>query len=307
MRRYIYIVILMLSQIAIGQQDSQYTQYMYNTQTVNPGYAGSRGVFSLIGLHRTQWVGINGAPKTLNFSFNTPVSERVGIGVSFYKDQIGISDENYVAGDFSYAIPLNYSGTHLSFGLKGGLSILDVDFSRLNPNNPNDPSFSAANNIRGQISPVIGVGLYLRHNDLWYLGLSAPSLLNTTHYDDIAVSTANERIHLYLIGGYVFDLSTTWKLKPAFLLKGVEGAPLAIDLSANFWFNEKLTLGAAYRWDSAASGLIGFQVTNGMMLGYAYDYDLTDIGNYSKGSHEFFLRFEISGRHRLGVINPRFF
>lgn len=300
-------MVLILSQLIFSQQDSQYTQYMYNTQTINPGYAGSRGVFSLTGLYRTQWVGINGAPETMNFSFNTPVGERVGMGVAFYKDEIGISAENHLTADFSYVLPLNYTGTNLAFGIKGGMNILDVDFSRLNPNNSTDPSFSASNNINGQVSPVIGAGLYLRHKDKWYLGLSAPNVLKTAHYDDIAVSTANERIHLYLIGGYVFDLGTVWKFKPAFLIKEVEGAPLAADLSANFLFNEKLTLGAAYRWDSTASGLIGFQISNGMMLGYAYDYDLTDIGNYSKGSHEFFLRFEIAGGNKQGVISPRFF
>ena len=307
MKRSLYIVVLMLSQLTFGQQDSQYTQYMYNTQTINPGYAGSRGMLSLTGLYRSQWVGFNGAPETLNFSLNTPVSERVGLGLSFYTDDIGISKEDNIAADFSYTIPLNNRGTHLAFGLKAGLNILDVDFSKLNPNNPNDPSFDNSNNIEGQISPVIGAGLYLTHKERWYLGLSAPSILNTEHYDDATISTANERVHLYLIGGYVVDLSHSWKFKPALLIKSVAGSPLGVDLSANFWYNERLTLGAAYRLDSSVSGLFGFQITDGIMLGYAYDYDITDIAAYAQGSHEFFLRFEIGGRRSNGVINPRFF
>lgn len=307
LRKSLYIVVVMVSQLMFAQQDSQYTQYMYNTQTINPGYAGSRGMFSLTGLYRSQWVGFNGAPETLNFSFNTPVGERVGIGLSFYTDEIGISKEDNIAADFSYTINLNDRGTKLAFGLKAGLNILDVDFSKLNPNNPNDPAFSNANNIEGQISPVIGTGLYLTHRERWYLGLSAPSLLKTKHYDQATISTADERIHLYLIGGYVFDLSPSWKFKPAFLMKSVAGSPIAVDLSANFWYNEKLTLGGAYRFDSGISGLLGFQVTKGIMLGYAYDYDLTDIAEYAHGSHEFFLRFEIGGRKSFGVINPRFF
>lgn len=307
MNKFLCILLLVLSELTFGQQDSQYTQYMYNTQTVNPGYVGSRGVFSLSGLYRTQWVGVEGAPRTLNFSFNTPINERLGTGLTFYRDEIGISIENYIAADFSYTLPLNNFGTYLSFGLKGGINILDVDFSKLSPNNPDDPAFDSSNNINGQVSPVIGAGLYLRHEDKWYIGLSAPNMLKTMHYDDTTVSTANERIHFYLIGGYVFDLSSMWKFKPAFLLKEVEGAPLAADLSANFLFNEKLTLGAAYRWDSAVSGLIGFQVTKGMMLGYAYDYDLTDIGNYTNGAHEFFIRFEMVDNNKRKVVSPRFF
>ena len=306
MRATIFIAILAVSQIVLSQQDSQYTQYMYNTETVNPAYAGNRGVLSFAGLYRTQWVGINGAPKTMNFSVNSPVSERVGLGLSFFNDEIGISTENNVAIDFSYTLPLNDDELYLSFGLKGGLNILDVDYGKLNPNDITDPAFHPSNNIDGQLSTIIGAGLYLRHRDKWYIGLSSPSLLETEHYDDVTISTASELMHLYLIGGYVFDLTPDWKFKPAFLLKTVDGAPLAADLSANFLYANQLTLGAAYRWDSALSGLIGFQVTDNIMLGYAYDYDLTDIGNYSSGSHEIFLRFEL-GKQGSGIINPRFF
>ncbi|WP_257014153.1 PorP/SprF family type IX secretion system membrane protein [Winogradskyella undariae] len=306
MRATMFIAILAVSQIVLSQQDSQYTKYMYNTETVNPAYAGNRGVLSFAGLYRTQWVGINGAPKTMNFSVNSPVSERVGLGLSFFNDEIGISTENNVAIDFSYTLPLNDDELYLSFGLKGGLNILDVDYGKLNPNVITDPAFHPSNNIDGQLSTIIGAGLYLRHRDKWYIGLSSPSLLETEHYDDVTISTASELMHLYLIGGYVFDLTPEWKFKPAFLLKAVDGAPLAADLSANFLYANKLTLGAAYRWDSALSGLLGFQVTDNIMLGYAYDYDLTDIGNYSSGSHEIFFRFEL-GKQGSGIINPRFF
>ena len=307
LRTSLFLVLLAVSQVVISQQDSQYTQYMYNTQTVNPAYAGNRGVLSMMGLYRTQWVGIHGAPETLNFSLNTPVGERVGLGLSFYKDKIGISTENNIAVDFSYTIPMSYRNTTLlSFGVKTGINSLDVDFSKLNPNDVTDPAFSSANSISGQVSPILGLGLYLHHSDKWYLGVSAPNLLETDHYDDTTVSTAEEDIHFYFIGGYVFDLNPSWKLKPAVLLKEVKGAPLAADVSANFLYNERFTLGAAYRWDSAVSGLLGFQVSDRIMLGYAYDYDITDIGNYSKGSHEFFLRFEIVNGDK-GVFNPRFF
>ena len=305
-KQSVFIAVLAISQLVLAQQDSQYTQYMYNTQTVNPGYAGSRGILSLTGLYRTQWVGINGAPETLNFSLSSPISERLGLGVSFYKDEIGISTENNVAVDFSYTLPVNDTGLYLSFGVKGGVDVLDVDFSRLNPNDVSDPSFQASNNVDSQVSPIIGAGLYLRNKDRWYLGLSLPNMMETDHYDDATISTAKEQLHYYLIGGYVFDLNASWKFKPAFLLKAVTGAPLAADVSASFLFNERFTLGGAYRWDSAVSGLLGLQVTDGIMLGYAYDYDITDIGNYSNGSHEFFLRFEIGG-NKQGVVNPRFF
>lgn len=285
-----------------AQQDSQYTQYMYNTVTINPAYAGNRGMLSINSLYRAQWIGLEGAPETLNISLNTPLGIRgVGFGLSLYQDKIGPSRESNIALDFSYTIPVS-DNAKLSFGLKGGINLLDVNFSALTYN-PGDPN---AENISNRLSPAIGLGLYLHSSDKWYVGLSAPNILQTKHYNNIAVSTATEKTHIYLIGGYVFDLSDTVKFKPALLAKTVVGAPLALDVSANFLFNEKFTLGAAYRWDAAISALLGFQLSDTLMIGYAYDRDTTELGNYNSGSHEIFLRFELSSRSR-NKVNPRFF
>lgn len=290
--------------LSFGQQDSQYTQYMYNTQTVNPAYAGNRGMLSFNGLYRTQWVGLDGAPETLNFSMNTPVGEKgVGLGLAFFSDKIGPSTESNIMADFSYTINVS-DNTKLSFGIKGGINLLNVDYTKLNIFDPNDPNFSE--NINNRLSPGIGAGLYLHNSDKWYVGLSVPNMLETDHYDDVATSTASERAHFYLIGGYVFDLSSNTKFKPAVLAKAVTGAPIALDASANFLFYDKFTLGAAYRLDAAVSGLAAFQVSDQLMIGYAYDYDTTELGNYNSGSHEFFLRFEFATKVRK-VVNPRFF
>lgn len=298
----IFVLGVMGMQSVSAQQDAQYTQYMYNTVSINPGYAGSRGMLSVLGLYRNQWVGLEGAPETLNFFLNSPVwIDRVGIGLGFISDRIGPSSENIITADFSYTLPLDQKGTKLSFGIKGGISTLDVDVNKLKIYDPND-----VNLVSGSfVSPVVGIGLYL-HTEKWYVGLSTPNMLETKYYDDIAVSTATEKTHLYLIGGYVFDLNANLKFKPAVLAKAVSGAPVAIDLSANFLFSEKLTLGAAYRLDAAVSAMAGFQISDQLMVGYAYDYDTTDLGNYNSGSHEIFLRFELATRVR-GKVNPRFF
>src|SRR5690554_4415721 len=136
-----------------AQQDPQYTQYMYNTINVNPAYAGSRGVLSVFGLYRTQWVGLDGAPDTGVFSVHSPVGERVGLGLSFVNDKIGISDESTISVDFSYTIPIseNYK---LAFGLKGTAHLLNVDYSKLNTYNPVDGLLQ--NNIDNRFSPNIG-------------------------------------------------------------------------------------------------------------------------------------------------------
>lgn len=284
-----------------AQQDSQFTQYMYNTITVNPAYAGSRGSLSVLGLYRNQWVGLDGAPETLNFSAHSPIGIKgIGLGMSFTSDKIGPSSESFITADFSYTIQLAEE-LKLSFGIKGGMSIWSLDPNKLNIYDPNDYNLRQQNNS----SPIIGAGFYL-HTEKWYVGLSSPNFLETDHYDDIQVSMATEKTHIYLIGGYVFTLNPNLKLKPAVLAKAVIGSPWAIDISANALLYDKVTFGLAYRLDAAVSALAGFQISDNMMIGYAYDYDTTELGNYNSGSHEIFLRFELGTRIKAKV-NPRFF
>lgn len=296
-------LLFLCNQKTSAQQDSQYTNYMYNTINVNPAYAGSRGVMSIFGLHRTQWVGLDGAPVTNTLSVNTPINNsNFGLGVSFVNDRIGPSDENAISADISYTIQTSET-YKLSFGIKGTANLLNVDYTKLDRYDLTDPQFQ--NNIDNRFSPNIGAGIYF-HSDKLYAGLSVPNFLETDHFDDNVSATAKERMHYYLIGGYVFDLSPTIKFKPAFLSKMVSGSPLQLDVTANFMFNEKFVLGAAWRWDAALSGLVGFQVSEGWFIGYGYDAETTKLANYNSGSHEIFLRYEFKGKSEK-VVSPRFF
>ena len=284
-----------------SQQDSQYTQYIYNTMSVNSAYTGQRDVLSYSGLYRTQWVGIDGAPKTLTFGIHSPLkNENLGMGISIVSDQLGPIREDYINLNFSYTIRLNRS-TELSFGLKGGLHNLSSDFSRGNSFQNTDVAFKENISL---FSPTIGAGLYL-HSTRGYLGLSAPNFLITEHYNNYKESLASERLHLFLIGGYVFNIDNDIKLKPAFLIKAVSGAPLIADLSINAMFNNRFVFGLAYRWDDSLSGLTGLQVNKTLFIGYAYDYN-TSIGNkYTGGTHEVMLRFELQQINK--ILSPRFF
>lgn len=303
MKKAVSVLIIFWSLSVFGQQEPQYTQYMYNTVTVNPGYAGTRGVTSLFGLHRSQWIGLDGAPRTTQFSIHSPVSRRGhGLGLSVVNDNIGPSRDTYINASFSYLLQLS-DRTRLNLGLMGGGSFLEVDYNKLNLENNQDPNLTGKLN---KFSPNVGVGAYL-HSDSWYVGLSVPALLETSFYDDVQQSVAREKMHFYLIGGYVFDLGPSVKFKPATLLKAVNGAPLSVDLSANFMFNENLTLGAAYRWDAAVSAMAGFNITPSLFVGYGYDWDTRRIGNYNSGSHEVFLRYEFIFSSRNRLHSPRFF
>ena len=303
MRTKILLIALFLVGIeGYSQQDAQYTQYMYNTINVNPAYAGSRGVMSIFGLYRTQWVGLDGAPKTGAFSINSPIeNSNIGVGLSFVNDQIGPTVENTISADVSYTI--RTSETYkLSFGIKATANLFNLDSSKLNPVDPADQLLQDINN---DFSPNVGAGIYL-HSDKLYLGASAPNFFQTNRYDDNVKTISQERMHLYFIGGYVFDLTPNLKFKPAFMTKVVEGAPLQLDVSGNFLINEKFVLGAAWRWDAAVSAMAGFQITDGLFLGYGYDLETTKLRNYNSGSHEIFLRFELFKRMDK-IVSPRFF
>lgn len=285
-----------------AQQDAQYTQYMYNTININPAYAGSRGVMSIFGLHRTQWVGLDGAPTTNAFSINTPINNsNLGVGVSFVNDKIGPTNDNTISADLSYTIQTSEE-FKLSFGIKASGNLFNLDVNRLNPADANDPNLQNFNN---EFSPNFGAGIYL-HSDKMYFGLSVPNFLQDSKYNDNEVAVFQERMNFYAIGGYVFDISPSVKFKPAFLTKLVTGSPLQVDASANFLFFDKLMLGAAYRWDAAMSALAGFQVTDGLFIGYSYDRETTQLRNYNSGSHEVFLRFELFNKVSK-LVSPRFF
>ena len=300
-RLFLILFGILMSLEVCSQQDPQYTQYMYNTMSVNSAYTGQRNVLSITGLYRTQWVGIDGAPKTLTFGIHSPLkNENLGMGISIVSDQLGPIREDYINLNFSYTIRLNRS-TELSFGLKGGLHNLSSDFGRGNSFQNTDVAFNENISL---FSPTIGAGLYL-HSSRGYLGLSAPNFLTTEHYNDYKESLASERLHLFLIGGYVFNIDNDVKLKPAFLIKAVSGAPLIADLSINAMFNNRFVFGLAYRWDDSLSGLTGLQVNKTLFIGYAYDYN-TSIGNkYTGGTHEVMLRFELQQINK--ILSPRFF
>ena len=300
------------SATALGQQDAQYTQYMYNTMSVNPAYAGSRGQLSLATLYRSQWLGLDGAPETFTLNLHSPIrNSRVGYGVSVVHDNIGdgVVQETYIDAAVSYTINVSRDAL-LSFGLKAGGNLLSLDFSGLR-------NFDAepvqTENIDNRFSPNFGVGVYY-HTDRFYAGLSAPNLLETEYFDNSQQDAndvqflSTERINFYMITGYVFDLNYNLKFKPALLTKVVSGAPLQLDLSASFLFNEKFSFGAAYRWDAAISGLIGFQLNQQLMLGLAYDRETSELGGtqFNDGSFEVFLRWELIKSFER-VVSPRFF
>lgn len=286
---------------ALAQQEAQFTQYMYNTSTLNPAYAGSRGGLTLYGQHRSQWVGLEGAPQTTSFTLNSPINyTKLGYGVSFISDNLGAMSDNTVAVDLSYTIDVNVD-YKLAFGVKMSGSFLNVDYDKLIIYDPTEGN----SNITNQFTPNFGAGAYL-YSEKSYFGLSVPYMLQQDRNGDNVYATMKRTMHVYAMAGHVFDINPDLKLKPALLTKVIQGAPLQLDLSLNALISEKLTLGASYRLSSAFSALAGFQLTDQFFIGYSYDSDVTKLANYNSGSHEIMLRFELFNKYKR-LTSPRFF
>lgn len=298
------VVIMLTGLLCTAQQDAQFTQYMYNTISINPAYAGSRGALSVFGLYRTQWVGLDGAPETSSFSVNSPINNsNLGVGVSIVNDKIGPTNENTFSADLSYTVQTS-ADFKLSFGIKGTANLFNLDVNKLNVENQGDPQFQ---NLNSKFSPNVGAGVYW-HSDKAYIGLSVPNFIETNRYNDNDIAIFKDKINYYLIAGYVFDLDKYQyiKFKPAVLTKMVQGAPLQVDVSANFMFNDRFVVGVAYRWSAAVSAMVGFQISDGLYLGYGYDNETTALRHYNSGSHEIFLRYEFLKNYGK-ITTPRFF
>ncbi len=296
---YAVLLLLFVGLESYTQQLPQFTQYMFNTISVNPAYAGSREAMNLTALHRNQWAGLDGNPTTSTVSFHTPTrNERVGLGISYISDQLGFERTNYVYGDFSYTVPVSYNA-RLSFGLKGG-------FTNYKLENPdiNDPFFNANFN---SWKPNFGAGVYLS-SERWYAGISSPRILNTDLNE--GEFEALERNSYYAIAGLVLDLSADIKFRPTVLSKFTNGAPASYDFTSSFLFYDKFWLGASYRLNDAANfgAFMDYQVSNNIRLGYAYDLPTDTIRPYTGGTHEVILIFEprFSNKTKL-YKSPRYF
>lgn len=298
-------ILILLAVMSAGslfaQQDPQYTQYMYNMNVVNPAYAGSKESLSITGLYRKQWSGLSGAPETFTLSIHSPVGEKVGLGLSAVKDELGPVKETNVYADFSYTLDLSQS-LKLALGVKAGASFHEVGLIDLNLQDPGDPFFSQ--NI-DKTHPNVGAGAFL-YSDKFYIGLSMPNMIKSVHLDENGLKYGSEEMHYFGTAGYVFDINDNFKLKPSVMVKSSFDAPVSFDANLNALFFERFELGASYRIDDSFSGIVGFQLTPNVRVGYAYDHITSDLKGLGDASHEVILSFDLYFNKRV-LRSPRFF
>ncbi len=304
MKRYLLAITLLFAltvQKAKAQQAPHFTQFMYNMNIVNPAYAGIKNGLAGGILYRTQWVGQSGHPETFTFNVHSRLGEQMGLGLSAVQDQFGPVTQTGAKLDYSYTIQLG-GDNNLAFGINAGVNKINVDLPALAVIHPNDPLLAQAVD---ELDITYGAGIFF-YSDKYYLSLSAPNL-NTQGYKLLNSNyDQGNAIHYFLAGGYIFDLSQNFKLKPNFMAYQAIGSPFAVSLNANVFMYDKVELGVSYRVGDSFSGLINFLVTPNVRVGYAYDRTTSAMRVFSPNTHEIFLNFEIPyGKKRL--ISPIYF
>jgi len=302
------ILIVIVGYTSNAQQDAMFTHYMYNTLAVNPAYAGSRDALTITGLHRSQWVGFDGAPITQTLTAHTPIiNENVGLGLSVINDKIGPINTTSLYADFSYRIKINKK-SHLAFGLKGGMNMVNNNLTSLNIDDKNDLAF--IQNVQSKLLPNFGFGMYY-YSDKFYAGVSIPKLLENNFANNTTSGTTNlssEKRHYFLIAGTVFNINEGIKFKPTTFIKVTNGAPIEGDVTASFIFNDKFWLGGMFRTGDALGILAGINITNQLGLGYSFDWSYANTTMvYNGGSHEIMLRYDFIYKTDEKIRSPRYF
>lgn len=312
MKKTVYIsIFLFCVQFGLrAQQDPQYTQYMYNMSVVNPAYTtNDLGRLNFGTLYRSQWVSAVGGPSTLTFFAHIPISEKIETGLSLITDNIGDGavKENNLYVDFAYILKLD-DVSNLSLGLKAGITNFETDFTGFRlPELQDDPVFNENLNTS---FPNIGIGAFYNRQN-FYAGLSIPNLLSSKYLDNQngVTGLGSEEMHVFATAGYVFELSDNFKLKPSVMSKIVKGSPLTVDGSLNVLVNNRFEIGASYRLEDSVSAMFNMTVLPSLRIGYAYDYTLSNLSDFSAGSHEIFLLFDLDllGLKKGYDKSPRFY
>lgn len=317
MRKILFTFVFALFWLSsFAQQEQQYTQFMYNKLSYNPGYAGSHETACITGVIRNQWLGLEGAPNTQILSFNMPIlNQRVGIGANLVRHTIGIAQKMTLDAVYSYRIRMS-TGT-LGFGVQASVRYFNNNFadSRLVSTVPIALDNSISPTARSKYVPNFGAGAYFS-NDRFYVGASIPRLLNNNiDFNETGTILSEEELHGYIMTGYLFDITENVSFKPQALLKFAANSPFDADVNASFIFNKKYIAGLTYRVGGSSTSavgesidlMVGAQISSHIFFGLSYDVTLSEIKDYSNGSVEGVVRYCIGKSEGEDIVNPRFF
>jgi len=290
---------LLITNSLYSQQDPMFAQYMFNTMSVNPGYAGSADCISTSLISRHQWIGLKGAPQTQTFVIHAPLKKQIGVGGSIIRDQAGPMRNFSIQGTASYHLNLNEDNL-LYFGLMAGVNSLNLNLTSVEGVNTDDISFQQDFN---GLKPVFGFGLYYRHSKA-YAGFSIPNLVETNYIGENA--EWEHKRHFFLIGGYLWDFNDDFKLRPTATLRYTKNSPISAEVTGSVIIKDLLWVGVLYRVGDAAGALFCFQVNRQLRIGYSYDFSVNSLRGHQSGSHEIMVSYDFNNFPKR-YASPRYF
>ncbi|HEX7411077.1 MAG TPA: type IX secretion system membrane protein PorP/SprF, partial [Bacteroidales bacterium] len=280
-----------------------------NQLVINPAYSGSKEEMSVAVINRYQWVGLDGAPRTLTMSAHTPLrNEKVAVGMYIYSDHIGATSDFGVVGSYAYRVKLGEG--KLCFGLQAGLTKVTIDWNNVTMHEGESIDPVLANRPQDGLKPDANFGVYYyTHN--YYLGISSKHLFENqfgkVENADGSSTYSTLTRHFYAMGGLALPLTDKIVFRPSTLIKYANNAPVNVDLNASFLFNNKIWLGASYRTgNNTTVFMIELQATSSLRIGYSYDASMGGLKNYNQGSHEIMLGYDLN-LFRPRVLTPRYF
>ncbi|MEK6780592.1 MAG: type IX secretion system membrane protein PorP/SprF [Bacteroidota bacterium] len=291
--RLIILAILSLAGKTLAQQRPVQSLYMFDPILINPAYAGTQVQLSATAIYRNQWVNLEGAPKTVTASVHSGFYKaKMGLGVIFANDQIGIHNDASFYGIYSYKIRLTEAST-LSFGLQGGFNNLRSDYNKLTLKNQGDPNLSG---VLTKFNPNVGTGIFYRKKN-FYFGASVPQLIKNKVFNieepTSGPSLSRQERYYYILTGTTVKLANQVKLFPSTLIRFQDQAPLSFDLNTTFVLYDAVGLGVSYRLNEGIVGLFELQINQNFHVGYAYDFTASELRQFSNGSHEIMINYRI--------------
>ncbi len=300
-----------------AQQKAQYSQYMINQYVLNPALTGASDYGHIVAGYRNQWTTSTGAfdgalPKTYYISGHSSIGRGSkkphpyrnkhmgyhGVGGMVSNDQTGPTSRLGILGSYAYNERLSGSW-RISLGISAGVQQYTL----------NGPSLEFADsepmNTQRKWVPDGNIGGWV-YNKHFYAGAAVAQIFQSRLGFDIPVGNGStDKIsklanHYFFTTGIKLDVSKDWAIIPSVMMKFNNPAPVSLDINAKVRYKDMIWLGTSYRNKDAFAFLFGVVLNSQFEFGYSYDLTVSQIKNYTNGSHEFMLGYRIWPRARIG-------
>jgi len=308
--RKIFFTILFIAVGFLSYSQNQFhmSQSMTYQPFINPAVIGSYDNLNGALFYKNQWTGFDGAPEIGGFSINSSIKKtNHSIGLTLINDKIGISNNKDISATYSYKLKIK-DGNYVTLGLSVSMVLMQSNLGELDVLQETDPLFQS--NTKTFVMPNSKFGAYY-FRDKFYFGFSIPSILkNKIETSSIAEGVTNfdaSNIHYFFHSGYKFEMSEYWSSNVSLLFKQVSGSPIQIGVNGQIVYRDLIGVGVSYRTSHEVVAMLNYKVSSQLKIGYAYDYNMNDIGKYSNGTHEILVTFEFIKENATPIIEvPRF-